>query len=839
MNQKISMKNILLALYLASGISIGLTLPVQANNSVENSTSNIEAVVVDRDELVKVSKSQLSENRTTITRLMGYQHKDNKLFLTTEQGTISLEFVTENSVYVNYALNASQPLPSYLLDENHQSNIVTKLKQNEHSFTLTSGNASVVIDKSPIRLSFFHQNKLMLEEELGYFEQDATKGFRFKLRPEEKLFGGGQRVLGMDRRGHRLPLYNQAHYGYQDHSEQMYFGLPGVMSSDKYILMFDNSAKGYLDLGASQSGILQFDAQAGRTAYLVAMSDSYQSLINHYTHATGKQPMPPIWALGSMASRFGYRSEAQAREVVAEYQRQNMPLDAIIFDLYWFGAEVKGLMGNLDWDRTTFPTGEQMISDFKASGINTILISEPFILTTSNNWQAGAENQAFAVDNAGKPVTFDFYFGNGSLVDVFSKEGQDWFWSFYKKQLDWGVAGFWGDLGEPEVHPQHAIHQLSDTAQNAYADEIHNVYGHQWAKTLFNGFREEKPKQRPFIMMRSGFAGSQRYGMIPWTGDVSKSWSALNAQVELSLQMGLLGLGYTHSDLGGFVESEKFDEELYVRWLQFGAFQPVFRPHSQDATLPEPVFHGEEVSQLIKTALSWRYQLLPYNYSIAYQNHSQGTPLMRPRFFIDEANDENFLDTDAYLWGPNLLVVPVTKPGIKQLEYTFPKGVWFDYWHGQAYSAGKQVLPVNKETIPVFVKAGAIIPQAPNMLNTQAYTGNELIIHYWFDASAPQSSFQLYQDDGLSTQYLQGDFTQINFSAALNQEQVNFDINVDKGEVKLKENKQMKIVVHNASQLQNAYQGNKQLTSVYDSKLKTLTLDVTFTGSAMALTFKP
>ena len=791
-----------------------------------------------------------------------YRQQGNSLILSSPQGKVSLEYISDDSIYVHYQAKGVKQLPGYLLDEKRldekrldgkslagskgaKPGLNLALKATDSGLTFSSGTSAVVVQKSPFKLSFFHQGQLKLEEELGYLARNNSQEFRFSLSPTEKLFAGGERALGMDRRGFNLPLYNKADYAYEGRSEQMNYSLPGLMSSEKYILMFDNTARGSLDLGAAEKDVLHFAAGGGRSAYLVAMSDSFLGLTEHYTYASGRQPMPPIWALGNIASRFGYRSEAQAREVVAEYQKQQMPLDAIIFDLYWFGPDIKGHMGNLDWDRNTFPTAEQMVKDFDDMGIKTILISEPFVLTTSKNWQSGAEAGAFSLDARGKARTFDFYFGHTSLVDIFSSAGQSWFWPFYQKQLDWGIAGFWGDLGEPEVHPADSYHFIEESGQKASADEIHNVYGHEWARLLFNNFNRASKDQRPFIMMRSGFAGSQRYGMIPWTGDVSRTWAALRAQVELSLQMGLLGLGYTHSDLGGFVASEKFDSELYVRWLQYGAFQPVFRPHAQDEQLPEPVFHGEEVAARIKAALSWRYQLLPYNYTLMYENHSKGTPLMRPVFFEADdktLSDKMFLDTQAYFWGPNLLVLPVTEPGITALDYQLPAGNWFDYFTGKNYSGKqkgvRQSIPVNQETIPVLVKGGAIIPHAPDMQNTREYSGDELVIHYWFDAAAGESHFQLYQDDGQTRDYQQGKYTKIDFTARAGAGQLDFNIALAKEVKTLPQKKNLTLVLHNTPDFSETLLAGKSVNGVYEQSSRQLKLDLNFDGTPLALSFR-
>ena len=226
-----------------------------------------------------------------------------------------------------------------------------------------------------------------------------------------------------------------------------------MLSSDKYIIVFDNSASGWLDIGATETEVLDFHAVAGRTAYLVIAGDNYPALVENFTDVTGRQPMPPRWAFGNYASRFGYRSEKEVRDVVRRFQREKIPLDAVILDIFWFGPDVQGHMGNLDWDRNAFPNAEDMIEDFAEDGVRTIPITEPFILTTSSQWQSAVDNDALARNVTGEPRRFDFFFGNTGLVDVFDERAQQWFWQYYERLFEQGVAGTWGDLGEPEVHP--------------------------------------------------------------------------------------------------------------------------------------------------------------------------------------------------------------------------------------------------------------------------------------------------------------------------------------------------------------------------------------------------
>ena len=306
----------------------------------------------------------------------------NSMVVQTDEGLVTLTAYHQNAFEVFYQPNNTKQLPSFAIGS---APVKTKLnvQDKKQSLVFSTSVLRAVIDKSPFRVSYYKGNKLLLEEEVGLFNQDTVRGFRFKLQADEKLIGGGERVLGMDRRGHRFPLYNKAHYGYTTDSNQMYFGLSAVMSSEKYALIFDNSASGYMDLGHTEADIMQFEAVGGRTAYIVVAGDSYPQLIKNYVDVTGKQPLPPRWALGNFASRFGYRTEQETRDTVQKFIDEDFPVDANVLDLYWFGNDIKGFMGNLDWDRKAFPTPLKMIADLKAQGVKTVLLTEPFILSTS------------------------------------------------------------------------------------------------------------------------------------------------------------------------------------------------------------------------------------------------------------------------------------------------------------------------------------------------------------------------------------------------------------------------------------------------------------------------
>jgi oligosaccharide 4-alpha-D-glucosyltransferase len=829
-----------------------------------------------------ISTDTLASNNAYLSHKL----EGNNVVITTSLSEVILSAYGEGAIAVHYQAHKSnfpaKQLPSFAIKEQALS---TKLliKEDENQLTLTLNKLSAVINKAPFSISYYQKNKkqgdkLLVAEEQGFFsgtvsevtqippaegsntasqitKKLAIQGFRFHLNDSEKLLGGGERVLGMDRRGHSFPLYNRAHYGYTTHSDQMNFSIPAVMSSNKYIVLFDNSAKGYMDIGKKDQNILEFSAVAGRMAYIVFSADTYPKLLNNYVDVTGKQPLPPRWSLGNYASRFGYRNEKEVRDTVNKFIDLDFPLDALILDLYWFGKDIKGHMGNLAWDREAFPAPEKMISDIKAQGVNTVLITEPFVLSTSSKWQDAVRHEALAKSEDGSAKQFDFYFGNTGLVDVFNNKGQLWFNNIYIKLYQQGVSGWWGDLGEPEVHPSDTLHTLSDgTVVNA--DAIHNVYGHQWAKMVFENQLSMNSKQRPFILMRSGFAGSQRYGMIPWTGDVSRSWGGLKPQVELSLQMGLLGMAYTHSDLGGFAGGETFNQEMYIRWLQYGVFQPIYRPHAQDNIAPEVVFHDKKTQDILRKFIKLRYNLLPYNYSLAYENSTTGMPLMRPLFFeqaLEEKRESKlknkeslaaFDNASSYLWGNAFLVTPVVSANVSAVEVNLPAGVWFDYFSSDKQIAkkyqGNQTinLATSLEKLPVLVRAGAFIPMIDDIQSTKAYDSSKLTLHYYADSSVPNADYEMYEDDGKTYQAIEKNvFELLRFSAKQQGHQLAIDLNRQgKGYQDMPNERTMTLVIHNIEQAPKQINLNDKVITDALWQAKSNTLTVTFTWQHQPLT---
>lgn len=747
--------------------------------------------------------------------------KNNLLEVKTSDGTYRIKPYSNKIVETSFVPNGEVFNPNSHAVIKTPEKVNASVSKTATSISLVTNNITVVINKAPFRITYSNQGKVLLSEKNGYIKNDSTEILQFNLDNSEMLFGGGARALGMNRRGNRLTLYNRAHYGYETRAELMNFCIPLVLSSKLYAVHFDNGAIGHLDLDSKKNNTLEYETISGRKTYQVIVGDTWEDLVSNYTDLTGKQPMPARWTLGNFSSRFGYHTQEEVEKTINRFQTDGIPVDAIILDLYWFGKTVQGTMGNLDWDKDQFPNPEKMIADLKAKGVKTILITEPFILTTSSKWQEAADQKVLVTDKSGKPATWDFYFGNTGVVDIFKPEGNQWFWNVYKRLINQGVGGMWGDLGEPEVFPTKVV-----TAAGK-ADEVHNIYGHHWAKLIADGYKKDFPNQRPFILMRAGYSGSQRFGMMPWSGDVSRSWGGLQSQMEIALQMGMQGMAYMHSDLGGFA-GDYFDNELYLRWLQYGVFNPIFRPHAQEDVASEVAYKDVHTKAKAKKAVELRYQLLPYNYTLAFENNQKGTPLMRPLFFEEPTNEKLLNEKESFFWGNAFLIKPITKAGVTSTEVYFPKSNnWFDFYSGKKYAAGStETVAVAETSIPTFVRGGSFVPMIETIQNTSKYSLDNFNLHFYFDDNVKTSSGKLYNDNGETPQaFEKGQFEILNFNGNVNGNTLVLKLTATVGKNYVSTDKNVTVVVHNLKAKRIFVNGQE---TVFKNNNETLSIPITW-----------
>ena len=597
--------------------------------------------------LIIISSNLYAQN--FLENLTSFSQTDSSVVFCSDTSCIEITFYKEDIIRFDLMpFSNSKPDPSFVII-NGSINSSFSFAENENTVELISSKLKIVVNKAPLRFSIYdNSNSLLIKEhESGglFYENDNNlpekiRGINLQVSSEEHFYGTGQRGPSLNLRGKRFNNYNTQTYGYANAPNEMNINVPFILSSKKWGIYFDNYGYAQYDLASSNSEILSFKTFRNEFSFYFIYSETFPKILENYTWLTGRQPLPPRWALGYIQSKFGYESESEARSIVQTLRSKKIPADALVLDLFWFEH-----MGDISWNLSRFPNPFQMVDDFLETGIKTIVITEPYVIERSINFSDGFGAGFFAKKENGSPYLLPSWWScgcNAALIDFTNPDAANWWWNKHPEFLGSNVAGLWTDLGEPERHPDDMQHFLGD------ARTIHNIYNFLWAKRIFDGYNELRPNSRLFNLIRSGFAGIQRFAALPWSGDVSASFTGLNNQLGFLLNNGLSGLAYHHSDIGGFVGHHL--PEVYTRWMQFGAFTGIMRAHGTGFP-QEPWAYGAEAERISVDYIKLRYELLPYNYSMAYQNYQTGIPIARPLFFDVQSFSDLSKEYKTYFWG--------------------------------------------------------------------------------------------------------------------------------------------------------------------------------------------
>jgi alpha-glucosidase len=649
--------------------------------------------------------------------------------------------------------------------------VPVKIEDGKDDVRLSAPGVSVIIHKSPLLISFADaQGREILADEPTL--PMAWNGQRIriwkKMPPDENYYGLGDKAGPINRRDHAFTNWNTDAFGWGESTDPLYKTIPffvGLRKGSAYGLFFDNTYRSSFDFGKESPGYFSLGAEGGELNYYFFAGPEPKQVIAAYSALVGRASLPPLWSLGYQQCRYSYYPESRAREIVSLFREKKIPADVIYFDIDYQQGYAPFTI-----NREYFPHFEQMLADFRSQGFHTIAITDLHIKKDPDHgyapYDSGIKQDVFVKNPDGSVFVGTVWPGPSVFPDFTLSRVRDWWGGLYKDFVKMGVAGFWNDMNEPSVFeradktmPLDTVHRLDDGTQRDHR-AIHNVFGMENARGTYEGLRKLQGDERPFVLTRAAYSGTQRYAAT-WTGDNSATWNHISMSTPMLLNLGLSGYALAGDDIGGFASSPS--PHLLTRWYELGVFNPIYRDHAAKGTGDhEPWAGGPEQEALRRRYIELRYQLLPYIYTGIEEMTRTGVPFMRP-VFLDYPQRESFYnDNRDFLFGSDLFVAPVVTETLDAEEIELPPGDWYDYWTAQKHASTEKIaLHPALDELPLYVRAGAIIPMQPIVQSTEEKPSGALEIRVYAGADCHGS---LYEDDGHTFAYQRGEFRRTNYT---------------------------------------------------------------------------
>jgi alpha-glucosidase len=684
------------------------------------------------------------------------------------------------------------------------SSVAVQPSQDAASVGFRTASLDVRVERKPLRLVVRDlAGNIISADALGRPTEFKHGGFSvYKDMPADAhFFGLGDKAGSFDRRDQAYTLWN-TDVGPQESTDPLYKSIPFFLSITGgrcYGLFLDNTWRTWFDFGKQARDAYAFGSEGGPLDYYLIYGPTPKQVVEAYAWLTGTPPLPPLWALGFQQSRYSYSPESQVREIADRLRADKIPSDVLYMDIDY---QYKNRPFTVD--PVKFPNFPGFVADLRQQDFHLVLITDLHIAYAPNQgyapYDTGHAGDHFVKNPDGTEFVGVVWPGPAVFPDFTRAQTREWWGNLYKQFVADGVSGFWNDMNEPSVFdgpaktmPLNTVHRIEEpsfTTRTATHAEIHNIVGLQNARATYEGLLKLRPEERPFVLTRATYAGGQRYGFT-WTGDNSSTWNHLRLATQMLLNLGLSGISFVGDDIGGFNLSPAPD--LLTRWIEIGAFNPMYRDHSTLGSLPQEVWaHGVEHENTRRRYIETRYRLLPYIYTIADEASRTGVPLMRPIFLEfpeifapapngAPANGFDGLDTE-FLFGPDLLIAP--QPFADALDdYTisFPKGQWYDFWTGlkipppptpptiteiantgpgATFPEPPKTHPV-LDTLPVYVRGGSILPLQPLIQNTTEIPNGPLELRVY---PGQKCNGSLYLDDGHTFGYQHGQFLRQSFT---------------------------------------------------------------------------
>ncbi|UWZ81674.1 glycoside hydrolase family 31 protein [Occallatibacter riparius] len=581
----------------------------------------------------------------------------------------------------------------------------------------------------------------------------------------EHYYGLGQQQQGdLDLRDHRIRCW---------HDYSAIGGenvcVPFMVSSHGYGLVWDNPSKTTIDLGFNQQNV--WSSEIGeRVSFFVIAGNTSDEIYEGYRQLTGAAPLLPKASYGYIQSKAIYPTQEQLLNVAKGYRDRKLPLDVLVVDFLNMTKQ-----GEMDLDPARWPDPAAMNRQLHSMGIKTLLSVWPHFSEGTRFYDMLLKNGWLILTADGKPDRGGYTKEVGPNLDTTNPEAAKWWWESIRDRYvkPYGFDYIWLDETEPDVDPQNDVFHIGSGAR------YYNVYPLFHTASVYEGFRRDfGDSRRVMILARAAYLGAQRNGTVFWSSDITSTWDMLKRSIPAGLNFTASGMPYWDTDIAGFFSPQVYANyhaahkplvdasdvrgtvdgyedypELFVRWFQWGAFQPVMRAHGE-RDHNEVWSYGKEAEPILEKYLRLRYQLMPYTYSLGYRSYQTGAPFMRA-LFMDFPDDPNVADIrDEYMFGPAFLVAPVVEQGATSRRVYLPAGCdWYNYWTNERIKGGQTITAAAPiDTLPLFIRAGSIVPLGTRILSTQEKQDIAAVRVY----PGADSDFTLFSDDGTTYAYEKG-----------------------------------------------------------------------------------
>ncbi len=644
------------------------------------------------------------------------------------------------------------------------------------------------------------QTRATLEPYLqGFAFGSTTIRLTRALASQERIYGLGERTGSMNKRGQAFPIWNiDPPQHYSPETVSMYTSIPfylglHISNGTTYGVLIDHTGRVDMDLDHTHNSEATITVQGDSLVAYLFVGPTPADVLRQYTELTGHMPMPPRWAVGYHQSRWSYYSAEQVLQVATRLRERNHPCDAI-----WLDIDYMNGYRSFTWNTAQFPDPAQMINDLHKQGLRLVAIINPGTKVDEDYffYKQGIEHDYFCRLENGELFKGSVWPGECVFPDFSRSDVRNWLGNNYQGLLEQGVDGIWNDMNEPSLTnilsgtnepPIHGNTMSNNVLHRAGGNEVtgpdgppilhkffHNAYGMEMARATCEGLRRLRSDRRPFVLTRSGTAGMQRYAAL-WTGDNTSRWEHISMAMPMCLNIGMSGIPFVGVDIGGFWEA--CNGELLVRFTQLGALMPFCRNHnSLGQPDQEPWAFGEPYESACRIAIEQRYRLMPYLYTLFHEAATSGAPVMRPLYY-HYPQDEQACDTEyEFLLGDAILSAPIYEQGTTSRKVYLPADTWFDYWNGNIYpGAGWSEISAPLERWPLFVRGNSIIPTGPLMQYTDQHPTDPLTFTCYMVGDS-LAHYTLYEDDGATFAYQNGNFAQTSISCRVNSDEAIVEI---------------------------------------------------------------